>query len=57
MMRTLRDMNTSKLVAEDVPLFLTLISDLFPGIAAETANSASLERVLEKVRAFNIMPV
>ncbi|CAG9462434.1 unnamed protein product [Pedinophyceae sp. YPF-701] len=48
MMRTLRDMNMSKFVAEDVPLFLSLIDDLFPGLKVERATFADVESALRQ---------
>lgn len=50
MMRTLRDMNMSKFVAEDVPLFMSLIDDMFPGLRAERAAFPEVAAALEKVR-------
>ena len=48
MMRTLRDMNMSKFVAEDVPLFLSLIDDLFPGLKADRSSFPDISAALEK---------
>jgi dynein heavy chain, axonemal len=48
MMRTLRDMNMSKFVAEDVPLFMSLIKDLFPGLEADRAQFPEVEEALEE---------
>ena len=48
-MRTLRDMNMSKFVAEDVPIFLSLVNDLFPGQNVEEAPSADVNSALHKV--------
>ena len=49
LMRALRDFNTPKIVTEDLPIFLRLISDLFPGVTADPKNSADVERVVRQV--------
>jgi dynein heavy chain len=47
-MRTVRDMNLSKFVAEDVPLYLSLIADTFPGLKAEKARYMDVEKAIEE---------
>jgi hypothetical protein len=49
-MRTLRDMNMSKFVAEDVLLFISLIEDLFPAQKVERAHFPDITAALEKAR-------
>ncbi|XP_023379661.1 dynein heavy chain 10, axonemal-like, partial [Pteropus vampyrus] len=60
LMRALRDMNLPKFVFEDVPLFLGLISDLFPGLDCPRVRypnfNDAVEQVLEET-GFVVLPV
>ncbi|KAM6297937.1 dynein axonemal heavy chain 10 [Aegotheles albertisi] len=49
LMRALRDMNLPKFVFEDVPLFLGLISDLFPGLDCPRVRYPNFNDAVEQV--------
>ncbi|XP_077995609.1 dynein axonemal heavy chain 10-like isoform X2 [Glandiceps talaboti] len=49
LMRALRDMNQPKFVFEDVPLFLGLIADLFPGLDVPRVRYPNFNDAVEQV--------
>jgi len=55
--RTVRDMNLSKLVSQDVPLFLSLLADLFPGLPSPAAGGYPEEEAILKsvVEGYNLV--
>ena len=48
-MRALRDMNLPKFVFEDVPLFLGLIGDLFPGLDCPRVRYPKFNDAVESI--------
>ncbi|KAI8825885.1 dynein heavy chain and region D6 of dynein motor-domain-containing protein [Fimicolochytrium jonesii] len=53
LMRALRDMNLPKFVFDDVPLFLGLITDLFPGLDCPRVRYPNFNDAVEEVLAEN----
>ena len=49
LMRALRDMNLPKFIYDDVPLFLGLIKDLFPGLDCPRVRYPNFNDAVEKV--------
>jgi dynein heavy chain len=49
LMRALRDFNTPKIPTNDIPIFLRLISDLFPGLDLTPKVNTELHRVCVEV--------
>lgn len=47
LMRALRDMNMPKFVFEDVPLFMGLIKDLFPGLDSKRKPYEKRDLILD----------
>lgn len=55
--RALRDFNVPKILARDLPVFLALLSDLFPGDAPERRRDARFERcIAEAAREMGLVP-
>ncbi|XP_009290539.2 dynein axonemal heavy chain 11 isoform X1 [Danio rerio] len=48
LMQALRDFNMPKMISEDVPVFLGLIRDLFPGLEVERGIDAEFEHLVRQ---------
>lgn len=47
-MRALRDFNTPKIISDDMPVFMGLISDLFPLLNVPRKRCAEFEKLIKK---------
>jgi dynein heavy chain len=55
--RALRDFNVPKILSRDLPVFLALLTDLFPGDAPERRRDARFERcIAEAAREMGLIP-
>lgn len=48
LMRALRDFNTPKVITDDLPVFLGLITDLFPALEAPRKRNPKLEEEVKR---------
>lgn len=48
LMRTLRDFNVPKIVTDDVPVFMGLISDLFPALDVPRKRDQEFEKTVKQ---------
>ena len=49
LMRALRDFNTPKMPTQDIPIFLRLVNDLFPGLVVESKVDEDLKAKIVRV--------
>ncbi|KAJ1345264.1 hypothetical protein BSLG_000778 [Batrachochytrium salamandrivorans] len=53
----LRDSNISKLTTDDIPLFLGILSDLFPGVEISPVDYSELRSaIIDEIKGTNLLP-